>query len=1210
MLGGQGPYTYAWAVDGETVVGADDETFEVEGEMLGSVISVTVTDADGHEATDATHPVYDSLALLDADQTGAKEVALTANGPITALDKLTVKKGNNEVKIDSVSYEADGAVITLADKIVADATYTVTLTPEDGSDATSVTFTGEKAHLDRIEFLNNVLVMADNTYRKGYAFAKGYDQFDGPVNLTGLTVTPGVGTFTKYDNDTGRITIEDQTGGPTGAFLLVKEVPVFAQYQDGNNVITAQATLSVSNQAFVSEVEFGEIAKDGGEMRPDGRLTILELQSGKYYVPFETIKDQYGNDMDADTLNAQRTGGAANNKTLFVIPDAQGAFFSTGNFATIGGKTVLRIGATATAKPGTMNLTLVGAGGATFEKEITVDDNPFIEQLSVSYPDLYENDTKTETLEFTAIDQYGEEIDLWDFKPTVKRTQVAKDTLEFDDLNSMTQTKTKIVASGATFNDVDYDYAAKKFKVTMSVTGAKRTLATFTTTTAGMKVSTISLTIGERGTAGKVKSALSGGDTQLVYASMGKNSALNFNKCVQFEDANGNTMVRGESDDYPQFLGGFTAGNKLLTYDSRLTTYDKFYWTLSKSKVNAAAATGGALTQPEINAMLLDPNGEVARTELGLLESSADYYVTLYAAVSTAPTTYYIVDDQDFHLTTVQGTDKSWTVALTDTLYTNKEYSDSVGVKVTATTDQGESYTVADDRVKVTSGLFATTKNSISGLRDPNPNPTPGTENVTVYVDDEPQDSVTLNYTNDAPVAKSAWAKFQTTTEVENGGNPVTKTLVGKDFDGSLSATRLTLQGTGAGVAYPASVTVDGGKLAIVNANGLLDTVTMGVDEQYGNTMTDTKFYLDGKVMTPATAKIEVGEHTLEARNGAQSKMIYLTVKDHDVTTAVTPSPVSAEVKTLAQLKNALADAASDLTVANTITLADDISLDAANMVIPTNTTVVLPAGITLKQGGAGVVQNSGTMKIAGTLDATLADAGDLVGTGKYVLNGTSATNATNLGVLATACTSAATIELATSTALSANTVMTNATGKFVVSSGVTLSDAGNQNFTAIGLDNAGTITLDGTGTHDISGAKNTGAMTLAGTNTLGAIDSTGSLTVGAATIDNGAKLAGTINVTTGLTGAADGATISVAPAATITKLLVAPSQTAGHTLVVNDGTAANKITITEHATDSDPATAVTETAITGAKAYRAKAGKFVTIGTNGTALTYSAAAD
>ena len=122
--------TFQWYADDVAIEGADEETLVVDDDLLGAVLKVVVTAENGNTfESDPTAAVIDSLALLEADQTGAKDVTLTANGPITALDKLTVKKGNNEVKIDSTSYEEDGAVITLADKIVADATYTVTLTP-------------------------------------------------------------------------------------------------------------------------------------------------------------------------------------------------------------------------------------------------------------------------------------------------------------------------------------------------------------------------------------------------------------------------------------------------------------------------------------------------------------------------------------------------------------------------------------------------------------------------------------------------------------------------------------------------------------------------------------------------------------------------------------------------------------------------------------------------------------------------------------------------------------------------------------------------------------------------------------------------------------------------------------------------------------------------------------------------------------------------
>ena len=161
---------YQWYADGEAIEGATDDELLVTIGMIGSKISVEVADAKGNkDVSDETAPVavYEDLEILSADQTAAKTVALTFSDDIDADDKLEVKKGNKVVKIDSTTYGDAAAEITLADKIVDGATYTVTLTPANGDPATSVEFIGEAATLGEIVFLNDVLVMADNKYSKG-----------------------------------------------------------------------------------------------------------------------------------------------------------------------------------------------------------------------------------------------------------------------------------------------------------------------------------------------------------------------------------------------------------------------------------------------------------------------------------------------------------------------------------------------------------------------------------------------------------------------------------------------------------------------------------------------------------------------------------------------------------------------------------------------------------------------------------------------------------------------------------------------------------------------------------------------------------------------------------------------------------------------------------------------------------------------------------
>ena len=49
----------------------------------------------------------------------------------------------------------------------------------------------------------------------------------------------------------------------------------------------------VSTIGYPSEIEFGDVKKDGSDpMRKDGRITIAELGSNKYYVELNTVKDR------------------------------------------------------------------------------------------------------------------------------------------------------------------------------------------------------------------------------------------------------------------------------------------------------------------------------------------------------------------------------------------------------------------------------------------------------------------------------------------------------------------------------------------------------------------------------------------------------------------------------------------------------------------------------------------------------------------------------------------------------------------------------------------------------------------------------------------------------------------------------------------------------------------------------------------------------
>jgi len=880
---------YEWAVslDGEewSVIDSEtDETFDVTADLVGMYVKVTVTAEDEETASDVTSsPVYDSLALLSADQTGKSVVTLTTNGPVTALDDIDVLKGSKEVEIDSIDYEDDGAVVTLKNAIVADAEYTVTLTPADEDDeATSATFTGEKAELERIEFLNNVLVMKDSSYSKGFAYVKGYDQFDDEVTLSGLTVTPGIGQFESYDITTGKITIgSGVAAGETSPFMTVKEVPVFVQYQAGTNIVSAQANLTVSTQAYLASLEFGEIDKDGTK-RDDERLTITELSSKKYYVEILDPQDQYGNTLSADDLNAQKDGDNGN-KTLFVIPDNKsGAFYKTGNFGTLNGKTILwleDIGAN--TRPGTMALTITGAGGATFTTDVTIEDDPYIDTLNVTYPALYPNVDESDELEFSAVDQYGDPVDLFSFKP--ENTTNVK-TLNFGDANHMANKNTSIQISGAaSFNRVTYNSAEKNFKVTLSTWGAEKgNIISFVANTAGLKVTTASVTVGGTGTSAKIKS--SGSSIQLVSL---HDETYDFNNKIQFEDANGQVMKRTDTY-YPRYADA-TALTLSSTKGADFKPY-AFFWTLAENKLTAA----GTPDQTWNSARDDDGNRISVNGKFNVWDmdgETQDVYVILWGEDNTEAV---LLDQKPFHFTRTSGVEKSWTASCSDTLYVKDrdDYEDSVSVKVTAKTDKGETYEIKGGRITLGGIPFETSNNTVYGDY---PLDEDGSKVATVYVDGDEKTSVTINYSNDDPVpAKASW-KFKTTN---NGSRKVSKfgTEVSGDapseFDTAYSGT---------------SISIAKGVMTITNANYLGDTFTAKIADQYGNDWENTIFKANGVEITDGFEFKDGEKYVIEYSAEGVTGRFTMYAQD-DITASVEQAKVAKSVKTDAQLAAALAN--------------------------------------------------------------------------------------------------------------------------------------------------------------------------------------------------------------------------------------------------------------------------------------------------------------
>ena len=833
--------------------------------------------------------------------------------------------------------------------------------------------------------------MKDHYYNEGYAYVKGYDQFNQPKTLSGLNVVSGVGTFTAYDSDTGKITIKDTSvdaPDETGAFLTIKEVPVFVQYQEGTNVVSANDTLTVSTRAYLGNMEFGEIKKNSTDKAE--RLTLDELRSGLWYVEINNAEDQYGNALTADDLQDQR----GDTPVLFVIPGDTGAFYHTGKFSTLNGKTVLWLEGDADSKPGKMDLQITGAGGKTFKKEaIEIFDNPYIDVLDVDYPDLYEGMTESKKLNFSAVDQYGDDIDLWDFRPSIKVTErdaegnaTAWDptTIVFGDVNGMTGVSTEIkVSGGAFFNTVEVDTKAKTFEVKINVgTMEGKDMAVFTTTTAGTKVATQTVTIGERGSAAKIASSFPS------TKKLDPNGSWNVNADIEFVDVNGNVMTRYKNNDlYPYFVDGDFI--KATVTDDALKTNekpDKYVWTLSTSKINNAAAAQAAA---------FDEDGKIVE----VAGDSDDYYATVFGEYAGH---YYILDSKTVRVSSIALPAEKVDVVAPGTLYADPKSEHSVQFKVKLTNEVGESWTENATSVSV-GGIFADTTDAgkVGGkIATELPADTTATVPVSVYYLGALVGTTTLTYTNVKPVATTT--KFEYTVQD-----------AATDDDGDVLADASPENEIGrAGVGFTKAITgseffagdddgykIAGGVLTITNANSFGDTYTAKVVDQYGVTMKDTVFYLNGAKLTSGDNQdVPEGRNIWEFKNDTQGKAFYMTSDGATVDVEITGNNI--EVSTSAELIKALKEAKAS-TASDVIEVVEDINLAAA-IEVAANDELVIPFGLTVDTNKA--VTNNGTIRgseaygendetTSGTLKingARVEGQADLIGTGRFDLGGES----------------------------------------------------------------------------------------------------------------------------------------------------------------------------------------------------------------------------
>ena len=517
-----------------------------------------------------------------ATQSGTSEVTVVSTMPLTLLDEITLYRAG-KVQEATVSISDDGYTATLTTASpIGDATYTVVVDPLDPElDSADDTFEGEVGELSALVFLSDKLVLLDPTAVTGAVPIIGVNQFGEQVKLSTLTCYCSNGDA-LYSSSQNMIYCS-ANGALPGGFKVGDNVTVTAIYQNGSLVKQASANLEVANASYVSEIEFGELATTKAALK-DKHVTHNNLKTDTYYFPVLTAEDQYGNKLTKDMLNLMLKGGTVGTqnvtKTLYITPDA-----ATGVFAYVDefdeledGTIILKIKDGALSPtPGTQYFNLVSVGGTQETLEVAVEDNPYIDTLSLEIPELYSG-VQAE-IGFTAVDQYGDIIsmeDLYAFGPTTDDNANGTYVM-FGDTNNLTQSTSWLNTKAGAF-EVEKSPATKSFKIkyTPQDNLTKDTTQILSVNTAKPTMYTENLTVHAKGTPAGIKGLASTVDT--VIGDQNKTVSLGDKKNIVFTDSYGSVI---KADENPQFG------------DADLTTED-FYYTVddSKAKYTTMEANG------------------------------------------------------------------------------------------------------------------------------------------------------------------------------------------------------------------------------------------------------------------------------------------------------------------------------------------------------------------------------------------------------------------------------------------------------------------------------------------------------------------------------------------------------------------------------------------------------------------------------------------
>lgn len=368
--------------------------------------------------------------IESAAAVGAKTVKVVFNGDLTTTSgvAISVKKGNTALVVNSTTFTDSktasvalnqsltaGTYTAVATGVVSGASLSKDFSVDSEEYVASIEITTEKAPMVDTAAGNTAGVTGktDNQLAKvNYVMKNQYDEVVSNATIPTFTISTGAGPYdVTYKNGQGSFLI-----GTNGtAFIPGDSVYISGVLTSGTHVATVTDTVQIALPANLDQATvFGVYNKT---LKKVETVSSAKLKDGTYaYTLLFSAKDQYGNELDADTIATKATTAATRQ---FTILSTNPIFINIGNLANtstveLDGKTYVSVplaAGTMAEKGGTAEIQIISTStGTKGTYEIVADAAGAVNSFKLLSPAEYVVSGEKVEIPFEALDQNGNTV--------------------------------------------------------------------------------------------------------------------------------------------------------------------------------------------------------------------------------------------------------------------------------------------------------------------------------------------------------------------------------------------------------------------------------------------------------------------------------------------------------------------------------------------------------------------------------------------------------------------------------------------------------------------------------------------------------------------------------------------------------------------------------------------------------------------------------